>query len=92
MHWWLVAVYVPYRQLGLKEVRFESDEGVLELVNTDLSDVEIVADRFVPIVKLESKGVSVRRIGFNHVKGYGCDRGANCRGNYRGPSQLSGTC
>jgi hypothetical protein len=49
-----------FRQFGSKEVRFESDEGMLELVDTDLSDVEIVADRFVPIVKPDSKGIRVR--------------------------------
>jgi cytochrome P450 len=57
MYLWLAAVF---RRFGSKEVRFESDEGVLELVDTDLSDVEIVADRFVPIVKPDSKGVRVR--------------------------------
>lgn len=57
MYLWLAAVY---RRFGSKEVRFGSDEGVLELVDTDLSDVEIVADRFVPVVKSDSKGVRVR--------------------------------
>lgn len=57
MYLWLAVVF---RQFGSKKVRFESDEGVLELVDTDVSDVEIVADRFVPIVKPESKGVRVR--------------------------------
>jgi cytochrome P450 len=57
MRLWLTAVF---RRFGSKKVRFESDEGVLELVDTDLSDVEIVADRFVPIVKLDSKGVRVQ--------------------------------
>lgn len=57
MYLWLAAVY---RRFGSKEVRFESDEGVLELVDTDLSDVEMVADRFSPIVKPESKGVRIR--------------------------------
>jgi cytochrome P450 len=57
MYLWLAAVF---RRFGSKEVRFDSDEGVLELVDTDLSDVGIVADRFVPIVKLDSKGVRVQ--------------------------------
>jgi hypothetical protein len=57
MYLLLAAVF---RRFGSKEVRFEGDEGVLELVDTDVSDVEIVADRFVPIVKPESKGVRVR--------------------------------
>jgi cytochrome P450 len=57
MYLWLAAVFGRF---GSKEVRFESDEGVLELVDTDLSDVEIVGDRFVPIIKPESKGVRVR--------------------------------
>ena len=57
MYLWLAAVF---RRIGSKAVRFESDEGVLQLVDTDLSNVEIVADRFVPIVKSESKGVRIR--------------------------------
>ena len=57
MYLLLAAVF---RRFGSKEVRFESDEGVLELVDTDISDVEIVADRFVPVVKPESKGVRVQ--------------------------------
>lgn len=57
MYLWVSSVF---RRFGSKDVRFEGDEGVLELVGTDLEDVAIVADRFVPIVKEGSKGVRVR--------------------------------
>jgi cytochrome P450 len=57
MYLWLSMIF---RRYGSREVRFESDEGVLELVDTDISDVEIVADRFVSVVKFESKGVRLR--------------------------------
>ena len=56
MYLWVATVF---RQFGSKEVRFESDEGVLELVDTNLEDVKIVADRFVPVVKADSEGVRV---------------------------------
>jgi cytochrome P450 len=57
MHLWVSSVF---RRFGSQVIRFEGDEGVLELVETDLEDVRIVADRFVPIVKEGSNGVRVR--------------------------------
>ncbi len=57
MYLWLSGVY---RRFGSTEVRFEGDEGILELVDTDISDVELAADCFVPNVKRGSKGVQIR--------------------------------
>lgn len=53
----LVALFRVY---GSKEVRKESDVGVLELFKTDLSDVECSIDGFVPLPKAGSKGVRCR--------------------------------
>jgi hypothetical protein len=52
------VAFNDFRRYGSKEVRFGSDDGVLELVNTDISDVGFVADRFVPVMTFESKAVS----------------------------------
>lgn len=57
MHLWLAALF---RRFGTAEVRFEDDEGVVELVDTDVSDVACVADRIIPAVKKGSKGVRIR--------------------------------
>jgi cytochrome P450 len=54
---WLVGVF---RRYGSPEVRFETDEGALELVDTNIFDVEMWADRFIPAVKPGSKRVRVR--------------------------------
>jgi hypothetical protein len=40
---WLSGVF---RRFGSKEVHFEEDEGVLELFETDASDVDMAADAF----------------------------------------------
>lgn len=56
MYLWLTSVYSRF---GSKEVRFENDEGVLELVDTDFEDVQLVEDRFVPAGK-EGRGVQIR--------------------------------
>ena len=45
---------------GEKGFRLESDEGVLELWETDLTDVEIKGDGFVPLMKEGSKGVRIK--------------------------------
>lgn len=41
-------------------VRMEGDKGVLELFETDLSDVELYADGFVVLPKKGSKGIRIR--------------------------------
>jgi cytochrome P450 len=49
-----------YGEFGSREVQEEGDRGVLELFETDRSDVEIVGDAFFPEVKEESKGLRVK--------------------------------
>jgi cytochrome P450 len=49
-----------YGEFGSREVRGEGDRGVLELFETDISDVEIVGDAFFPEVKEGSKGLRVK--------------------------------
>jgi len=49
-----------FRVYGSREVRFEGDVGVLELYETDKSDVECCIDGFVPLPKADSKGVRFR--------------------------------
>jgi len=56
MYLWLSGVF---RRFGSKEVRFEVDEGILELVNTGIEDVEIWADRLIPLLKPEREGVKI---------------------------------
>jgi cytochrome P450 len=51
-----------FRRYGSSEVRFESDEGALELFHTDLADVEMYADHFVPTTKPGSKRLRIRVI------------------------------
>lgn len=41
-------------------VRFDTDEGVLELFETGLEDVEIYSDSFIPLPKPGSKGVRIK--------------------------------
>lgn len=55
MFLWLSAVF---RWFGSQDVKFESDEGIMCLVDTSLEDVRMARDLFVPIVKPGScKGV-----------------------------------
>jgi len=56
MYLWLAKTF---RRYGSRDVRFESDEGILELVDCGLEDIEIVGDRFVPITKTKN-GVRFR--------------------------------
>lgn len=56
LHMWLAAVF---RRYGSKEVNFDDDEGILELVETTVEDVACAADRFIPAVKSGSKGVRI---------------------------------
>ena len=57
MYLWLAGVF---RRYGSPEVRFKTDEGALELFETDRSDVEMWADRFIPVVKPGSKKARFR--------------------------------
>ena len=49
-----------FRRFGSVDVRGDDDEGVLELFETDVSDVKIVGDLFFPLVKPGSKGIRVK--------------------------------
>lgn len=57
MYLWLSGVFTKF---GSREVRFEADEGVLELVDTGPEDVEVVSDCFVPNIRSEREGVKFR--------------------------------
>jgi len=57
IHLWLTAVF---RRFGTKDVKFEGDEGTIELVDTDIFDVEVAADRVIPAVRKGSEGVRIR--------------------------------
>ena len=57
MYLWLANVF---RRFGSKEVRFDDDEGVIELFETTKEDVEIWADRFNPVVRPGSQAVRIR--------------------------------
>lgn len=56
MYLWISSVF---RRFGSKEVRFETDESVFELVDTGIEDVENASDCFIPLAK-GSKGVRIR--------------------------------
>ncbi|KAH8594893.1 cytochrome P450 [Bisporella sp. PMI_857] len=57
LYLWLAGVF---RSFGSKDVRFESDEGILELVDTEVEDVELWADSFLPVIAPGRKGVIFR--------------------------------
>jgi cytochrome P450 len=57
MYLWLAGVF---RRYGSPEVRFETDEGALELFDTDISDADMWGDRFIPATKPGSKRVRIR--------------------------------
>ncbi|PMD41073.1 cytochrome P450 [Hyaloscypha variabilis F] len=59
MYLWLAGIF---RRYGSPEVRFESDLGAFELFDTDISDVEMWADRFIPVTKPASKRLRIRVI------------------------------
>jgi hypothetical protein len=52
-----VGVFQSY---GSPDVRFEGDEGVLELVGTEREDVEVWGDRVIPVTRPGSKRVMFR--------------------------------
>ncbi|KAF2650213.1 cytochrome P450 [Lophiostoma macrostomum CBS 122681] len=49
-----------FSHFGSKDVRDETDVGILELFETDESDVVMESDRWFPVAKEGSKGVRVR--------------------------------
>ena len=55
----LCAIFRRFGSGGPNGVRMDGDEGVLELYETGLRDVEVSADAFVPLVAEGSQGVRV---------------------------------
>lgn len=60
MYLCLSAIFRRFGSAGANGVRDEGDEGVLELFETGLSDVEIAADGFVPLPAEGSKGIRIK--------------------------------
>ena len=56
----LVAIFRRFGSGGEDGVRGEDDEGVLELFETSLKDVETAADFFVPAPIEESEGIRIK--------------------------------
>ena len=49
-----------FDSFGSSEVKMQGDKGVLELFETDESDVRMASDMFFPVAKEGSKGVRIR--------------------------------
>lgn len=60
MYLCLAAIFRRYGSAGADGVREEGDEGVLELFETSLSDVQIAADGFLPLPAEGSKGIRIK--------------------------------
>lgn len=56
----LAALFRRFGSAGEDGVRFDGDEGVLELFETGLEDVEIYSDSFIPLPKWVSKGIRIK--------------------------------
>lgn len=56
MHLWLSSVF---QRFGSKEARLNTDEGIFELVDTDIDEVQLGHEFFTPFPK-GSKGVHIR--------------------------------
>ena len=55
-----ICLAAIFRMYGSESVRMEGDEGVLELYETGVEDVEVLRDAFVPLAKEGSLGVRIR--------------------------------
>ena len=55
-----ICLAAIFRRFGSASVTMEGDEGVLELFETGLEDVEVVGDGFVPLAREGSLGVRIR--------------------------------
>ena len=55
-----ICLAAIFRKFGSESVRMEGDEGVLELFETGVEDVEVLRDAFVPLAKEGSLGVRIR--------------------------------
>ena len=60
MYLCLFSIFRRYGSGGKHGVKFEGDEGVLELYETELADVEIEADGFVALPRKGTKGVRIK--------------------------------
>ena len=56
----LASLFRRFGSAGVDGVRFDGDEGVLELFETGLEDVEIYSDSFIPFPNWGSKGVRIK--------------------------------
>lgn len=56
----LAALFRRFGSAGEDGVRFEGDEGVLELFETGLEDVEIASDSFIPLAVSGSRGIRIK--------------------------------
>ena len=56
----LSAIFSRFGSGGPDGIRFDGDEGVLELYETTLRDVEIARDAFSPVAAKDSKGIRFR--------------------------------
>lgn len=60
MYMCLAAIFTRFGSGGKEGVRMKGDEGVLELFETGLRDVEVQADGFVPLAAEGSQGVRIK--------------------------------
>ena len=56
----LASIFLRFGSGGIEGVKMEGDEGVLGLFETDLGDVEIQGDGFVPLAREGSLGVRMK--------------------------------
>lgn len=56
----LAAIFRRFGSGGENGIRGDDDEGVLELFETSLKDVETAADFFVPVPVKESEGIRIK--------------------------------
>lgn len=56
----LAALFRQFGSAGENGVRFDGDEGVLELFETGLEDVEIYSESFIPLPKWGTKGIRIK--------------------------------
>ena len=60
MYLCLAAIFRRFGSGGSDGVRFDGDEGTLELFETTLRDVEVAVDGFLPLPAEDSKGIRIK--------------------------------
>lgn len=55
-----ICLAAIFRRFGSVDVRDEGDEGILELYDTELADIAMAMDAFLPLPKKESQGIRIR--------------------------------